>query len=446
MGDAVNRGLKVEFDPSMQLEFRGAKITSIAGIFAYRELDEMFGLTAMGNDLFSDFRTGRNTRHAINGLLRQGVYSRLAGYEDTNDAERLCIDPAMRRVIGGRAVKKQGASTSQMGRFETEVLTELGNMEELMNLPGMWIDRMNTHKQLKKLVLDMDSSVSPTHGKQEGSQYNGHFECNCYHPLFCFNQFGEVERALLREGNVHSANDWESVLTPVIERYRGIDVPKFFRGDAAFATPELFERLEQEEFQYAIRLKSNEILHRKVEPLLKRGVGRPSRTPAIKYHSLMYQAKSWDKPRRVVVKVEFHHDELFPRVGFIVTNLAWSAKRVVKFYNKRGTAEQWIKEGKYAVHWTRLSCHDFDDNQVRLQLFVLAYNLGVFLHRVGLPGEMKSWSLTRIRDRMIHIGARLVRHARRATFQMAETGLSRQVFGEILKRIHRLALLGTAVP
>ena len=179
MGDAVNRGLKVEFDPSMQLEFRGAKITSIAGIFAYRELDEMFGLTAMGNDLFFDFRTGRNTRHAINGLLRQGVYSRLAGYEDTNDAERLCIDPAMRRVIGGRAVKKQGASTSQMGRFETEILTELGNMEELMNLPGMWIDRMNTHKHSRKLVLDMDSSVSPTRGKQEGSQYNGHFECNC---------------------------------------------------------------------------------------------------------------------------------------------------------------------------------------------------------------------------------------------------------------------------
>jgi len=92
----------------------------------------------------------------------------------------------------------------------------------------------------------------------------------------------------------------------------------------------------------------------------------------------MCQAGTWDRERRVVAKVEWHQGELFPRVGFIVTNLSWQCKLVVRDYNQRGTAEQWIREGKNAVKWTKLSCHDFVDNPVRLQLFALAYNLGNF--------------------------------------------------------------------
>ena len=119
--------------------------------------------------------------------------------------------------------------------------------------------------------------------------------------------------------------------------------------------------------------------------MLTRPVGRPPKKPIVLYHSFRYQAASWQIPRRVVAKIEWHAGELFPRVGFIVTNLRWKSSNVVKFYNKRGTAEQWIKEGKYALNWTRLSCHDFLDNQVRLQLFALAYNLGNFLRRLVLP-------------------------------------------------------------
>ena len=106
--------------------------------------------------------------------------------------------------------------------------------------------------------------------------------------------------------------------------------------------------------------------------LLPRPVGRPSHKPQVFYESFSYQAQSWDHPRRVVAKVEWHFDELFPRVGFIVTNMAGWSRKVVKFYNGRGTAEQWIKEGRYAVKRTRLSCRDSKDNQARLQLFALA--------------------------------------------------------------------------
>lgn len=139
-----------------------------------------------------------------------------------------------------------------------------------------------------------------------------------------------------------------------------------------------------------------------------------------------------------MAKVEWHAGELFPRVGFIVTNLRRRAEKVVEFYNQRGTAEQWIKEGKQALKWTRLSCHDFVDNQVRLQLFVLAYNLGNFLRRLALPKGVHHWSLTTLREKLIKIGAKVVRHARYVVFQMAEVAVPQKVFRLILDRISRL--------
>jgi hypothetical protein len=169
-------------------------------------------------------------------------------------------------------------------------------------------------------------------------------------------------------------------------------------------------------------------------------VGRPSNKPVVWYHDFLYQAGSWDRPRRVVAKIEHHKGELFPRVGFIVTSLRRKPWQVVKFYNDRGTAEQWIKEGKNAVKWTRLSCHDFVDNQVRLQLFALAYNLGNFLRRLALPRSVKHWSLTTLREKLIKIGAKVVDHARYVIFQMAEVAVPKKLFQTILERIRRLRL------
>ncbi len=162
--------------------------------------------------------------------------------------------------------------------------------------------------------------------------------------------------------------------------------------------------------------------------------------PKVFYESFSYQAQSWDRPRRVVAKVEWHWDQLFPRVGFIVTNMTGWSKKVVKFYNGRGTAEQWIKEGKYAVKWTRLSCRNFRDNQTRLQLFALAYNLGNFLRRLALPRSVKHWSLTTLREKLIKIGAKVVRHSGYVIFQMAEVAVPRDLFAAILERIQRFGV------
>ena len=255
----------------------------------------------------------------------------------------------MRFIVGGHAVTAQAASTSQMGRFETEVMTLPGNLGALVSLSGHWIDRVAERRPMKAVMLDMDSSVSPTFGDQEGGAYNGHFGCTCYHPLFVFNQFGDLERCALRSGNVHSTDGWHDVLEPVVARYRNRKVRRLFRADAAFANPEVYEFLETEGYKYTIRLPANQVLQERIAHLLKRPIGRPPHEVRRYDANFSYQAQSWKTPRRVVAKVEWHPGEIYPRVGFIVTNLLRPAERVVAFYNGRGTAEQWIKEGKNAA-------------------------------------------------------------------------------------------------
>jgi hypothetical protein len=258
-------------------------------------------------------------------------------------------------------------------------------------------------------VLDMDSSESPVHGQQEGSAYNGHFETVCYHPLFLFNDHGDCLAAKLRSGNVSSEDDWEDLLVPEIDRQQAEGQRVAFRADAAFARPEIYEALETRGVQYAIRIPANKNLELAIEDLLSRSSGRPSRKPVVRYKSFQYQADSWTTPRRVVAKVEHHAGELFPRVGFIVTNLALSNRAVVRFYNKRGTAEQWIKEGKQAAR-----------------------------RRLVLPRRVDSWSLTSLQQRLVKTGGRLVRHARYYWLLLAESHLTRRLFGSMLQRIWAL--------
>jgi len=198
-------------------------------------------------------------------------------------------------------------------------------------------------------------------------------------------------------------------LAPVIARYRSRVKRLYFRGDAAFANPEMYEFLEAKGISYTIRLPANRVLQERIGYLLKRLVGR-----------------------HVVAKVEWHPGELYPRVGFIVSNLARSPEGIVAFYNQRGTCEQWIKEGKNAIKWTRLSCRTFAANAVRLQLHALAYNLGNFMRTLAMPKTAEPWSLTSLREKLIKIGAKVVSHGRYVTLQMAEVAVPRQMFADIL--------------
>ena len=340
-------------------------MTSNGGLILVRELDERLGLEKLIEEHLSDSRQGLNKQFTLADLLRQSVYSLLAGYEDLNDAERLAADPTFRLISSQRIWDRGAALTSTLHWFETELLTKEENLIGLMALNRETLGQAESLDGSRRVVLDLDSSESPVHGEQEGSAYNGHFESVCYHPLFLFNHCGDCLAAKLRSGNVHSAEDWDELLLPEIERQQAEGKQDAFRADAAFAKPEIYEALEERGVMYAIRIPANDSLERDIAELLTRPVGRPSHKPVVRYKSFLYQAASWNTARRVVAKVEFHVGELFPRVGFIVTNLSLPSRAVVRFYNKRGTAEQWIKEGKQAVHWTRLSCHRFRANEAR---------------------------------------------------------------------------------
>jgi len=241
MGEKVQEALKLQFDKRLRLEFHGARITSDAGLLACRELDGALGLTEAASTYLRETRGGRNVQHELVPLLRQSVYARLAGYEDTNDAERLARDPAMQAVVGRRALEKQAASTNTLSRFETEVLVTEDNLRGLEQLNAEWVDHATARTRHQRIILDMDSSESPVYGEQEGAAYNGHFETVCYHPLFCFNEFGDCEGAMLRPGNIHSAERWREVLEPIVKRYQKKGVRLLFRADAAFAKPEVYE-------------------------------------------------------------------------------------------------------------------------------------------------------------------------------------------------------------
>jgi hypothetical protein len=438
MGEQYHEPFQLSFNSSLRVDFQGSRVTSDGGLMVVRELDERLGFSELIAQHLTDSRRGKNTQLPLADLLRQSVYSRLAGYEDVNDAERVSQDPTF-RLIGSAKIWERGAAlTSRLQSFETEILAEEENFAGLAAINRELIARAEAIDSPQRVVLDMDSTEIPVYGRQEQSAYNGHFESTCYHPLLLFNREGDCLAVKLRPGNVHSAEGWEELLVPELERQQERGKEVAFRADAAFAKPEIYDALEARGVKYAIRLPANDKLEEDIAELLTRPVGRPSHKPVVWYKSFLYQAASWKTARRVVAKVEFHCGELFPRVGFIVTNLQTNSRAVVRFYNKRGTAEQWIKEGKQAMKMTRLSCHRFRSNEVRLWLSVIAYNLGNLWRRLVLPRRIDHWSLTSLQQRLVKTGGRLVKHARYYWLLLAEGHLTRRLFGAMARRIAAL--------
>jgi hypothetical protein len=296
------------------LQFRGSAISSYAGLLPYSELDDAFGLTDTGGDTLADTRTGKNIRHLLRGLLCQSVFGRLASYEDVNDANRLCRDPANALGGGRPSNHRVTASASQMGRFEK--VAESTREPCRSHRSARPVDRQGAHaataeNRLARHGFERDPDLARA-GRQRLQRA---LRLHCYHPLFVFNQLGDVERCAPRSGNVHSADGWRAVLEPMVARYRGTVKRLYFRGDAVFANPGMYEFLEAEGIGFTIRLPANNVLQGRSGYLLKRPVGRPPHEVRRYVASFSYQAQSWNKPRRVVAKVEWHLGELYPRVG-----------------------------------------------------------------------------------------------------------------------------------
>jgi hypothetical protein len=310
--------------------------------------------------------------------------------------------------------EEYAASQSMLSRLENEILGNEKGMAALDETLQRSIDTLLRKKSKGRLILDMDSTEDPAHGRQEGVAYNGHFGKSCYHPLFCFTSEGDCLGVKLRNGNVHSAEGALEMLVPIVKRHRDRFKRFWLRADAAFGKPEIYEYCEENRITYFIRLKSNNSLTDLIQPHLKRPVGRPPKLGIqTKLIDFYYQAGSWDKPRRVICKIEWHEGELFPRIGFIVTNSRLAAGKVVKVYNGRAEIENRIKEGKNTLRWDKTSCHRFEANEARLKMGVIAYNLLHLLRKSHVRGEGVRRSIEWLIRRLIKVAATVSYHARR---------------------------------
>src|SRR5258707_10272820 len=214
VGETQNRPFQLSFNSSLKVDFQGSRVTSDGGLVLVRELDERLGLGKLVDHHLSDSRRGKNIQLPLADLLRQSIYSRLAGYEDVNDAARLSQDPTF-RLIGSRKIWERGAAlTSRLQSFETEVLTREENLAGLAALNRELLAKAEAITSPRRVVLDMDSTEVRVHGRQEQRAYNRHFESTCYHPLLLVNREGDCVAAKLRPRNVHSAHGWGELLLP----------------------------------------------------------------------------------------------------------------------------------------------------------------------------------------------------------------------------------------
>jgi len=411
-GEGQKDSIRPDFNKSISIDFAGAKITSDAGFLLMREVDQRFGIIESGCSHLPDNRSVYHKKHTLEQMIRQRVYQIGAGYEDGNDADYLRIDPALRLALDKG--HEYGAGQSAMSRLENNILGTACGQKALDAMITRSADVLLKWKNKRRLILDVDSTEDPAHGKQENVAYNGHFGKNCFHPLFCFTSDGDGLAAKLRPGNVHSADGTLDLIRPIVKRYRKKFKLLWLRGDSAFADPDIYEYCEANRITYFIRLRENAVLAKLINPHLMRPVGRfPHSGIQLKYVDLDYQAGSWRKFRRVIAKIEWHFGELFPRIYFIVTNSRLPADKVVKVYHGRGDVENRIKEGKNTLRWDKTSCHRFAANNARFKMGFLTYNLLHMIRRLYMWGEDKRRSIEWIIMRLVKAGARIACHARR---------------------------------
>src|SRR5664280_876331 len=196
VGENQNQPVQLSFNPSLRVDFQGSRVTSDGGLVLVRELDERLGFSDLIARHLTDSRA-KNTQLPLADLLRQSIYSRMAGYEDVNDAERLSQDPTF-RLIGSEKIWERGAAlTSRLQTFETGMLAEQENFAGLARINRELIGKAEAVDSPQRVVLDMDSTEIPVYGQQENSAYNGHLESTCYHPLLLFNREGDCLAAKL---------------------------------------------------------------------------------------------------------------------------------------------------------------------------------------------------------------------------------------------------------
>jgi hypothetical protein len=431
--------LTLDFNRQIKLSNNGGSLSSDTGEFLFREFDEKIGFS---HTLAQHLKLKDNRRyyvHSNENLLRQKIYQIIAGYSEDDAADQLTKDPVFTQIIGTEALASQPSLSRFFARFDQESIEQLNRANQEL------LDKVHQFRESKALIFDLDSTHADTYGDQESTAFNTHYGTIGFHPLVAFDGVtGDFIKAKLRPGNVYTSNGVVDFVKPLISHYneKFPETTPLLRGDSGFAVPALYDLCESESVYYVIRLKSNANLQRLADELHPSSASSDMTKAECYYEEVEYQAKSWSKPRKVIIKFVRPAGELFFTHAFFVTNLSntFSPKDIVLSYQKRGTMENYIKEAKNGFYLDKMSSNSFQVNEVRMMLSLLAYNLTNWMRTLCFPLEQKSMQIQTIRTKLIKVASKLVSSGRSLYFKLSSSFVYQSLFWKILQRIQTLKL------
>ena len=427
----------VKFNSNLIVSHDGGRLSSDSGLILINELMDAFQFTQLSKKIvrFNDSR--KYWTHTNHKLLKQLVLQIVAGYNTDSAANILQHDPVLQTLSTDEPL----ASQSSISRFYDRVVVETILTLQVLNQD--LIDKARLVRNDTNMIIDLDSTHSDTFGHQEQTAYNAHYGTNGYHPLVAFDGLtGDFLKAKLRSGNQYTSNGVEEFLEPLLEHYNQT-IPTtdiLVRGDSGFATPDVYDLCDLYENQYVIRLKANRNLYRLAEEFVFYDNHHPWDEKEVYYHSVSYQAASWFKPRRVCIRSTREVGELLFKHSFIVTNFSEniSAKRVFETYNKRGTMENYIKEAKNSFFFDKTDSPRFIENEARMMISLLAYNLVNFLRTLCFEPKSKGLQVDTIRFRLFKVAGKLVSTARQMYLKLSISHVYQREFYAVFRKIQRI--------
>lgn len=417
-------------------DFQGGRLTSDAGVLLLREVDRRIGLLDAIDDCIPDPRDVRYVTHSQRSLLAQRIFALALGYEDLNDHQTLREDPALQTAAGCSPEDEDPmGSPPTLCRLEHRI-----TRKTLVRLSGILVDQfLASHKEPpKQIVLDLDATDDPTHGSQEGRFFHGYYRHYCFLPLYVFCG-DQILCAYLRPSNIDAAKHSRAIVKLLVERIRREwpEVKIVLRGDSGFCRWKLMRWCEKHDVFYIFGLGRNPVLERRLAPLMDEAEERFSSTQEKQrlFGATHYAAKTWDRPRRVIMKAEYLKKGSNPR--FVVTNLSGDPQSLYDdLYTQRGEMENRIKEQQLMLFADRTSCHEFLANQFRLLLSSFAYVLVESLRRLALEGtEMARAQVSTIRLKLFKIAAQVKVSVRRVTFRLASCYPYQDLFRHVFRAL-----------
>lgn len=427
-----NRNFKINFD--------GGNLSSDAGLLLIKEFIHKFGLDSLIKQNFKTTDTAVRFHKDYENLL-QMIYQIIAAYYTDDCADELRNDPVFTSVLEKDTLASQPTLSRFHNRMDENTLAQLESIQKLAR------KRVYSISRPESVILDIDSTLLNTYGDQEGKAFNYHYKAEGYHPLVCFDGLtGDLLRVLLRNGSDYCCNGAAAFLKPIMQEYMDNypEINLFLRGDSGFATDEIYSLCESNATSYVIRLKENSTLKKlsaDIEDELYEITADNIVDYAVTYGEFLYKAKTWDYPRRVVCKMEKPYGQMIHLYTFVVTNMDSSPEDLIKFYSKRGTMENFIKESKNGFDFSAVSSSTKIVNANNLQVHALAYNIFNWFRRLVLPKHMIKDRIDTFRIRLLKIAVKVVRTSRYVVFKLCSSCPYKDEFLGILSSINGLSPL-----